>query len=64
MDLGTHLRVSVHVDFLVIPSYFGPQSNLVKQRPKNFHFFPIIYNSNLKVDLDTHLRDMHPHIFF
>ena len=27
------------------------------------HIFPISYKSNVKVDLDTHLRDKHAHMF-
>ena len=52
----------MHTHFQGISSYFGPWSNLVKPRPKRLHFFPISYKSNLKVDLDAHLRGTHKNV--
>ena len=52
----------MHTHFQEISSYFGPWSNLVKPRPKMFNFFSISYKSNLKVDLDTHLRGTHKNV--
>ena len=54
----------MHTHFQGISSNFGPWSNLVKPRPKRLHFFPISSKSNLKVDLDTHLRGTHIFVNF
>ena len=49
LDVGTHLRDKPTCNFLGIVIDFGPQSNLVKPRPKTLHFF-IFLKSNFKLD--------------
>ena len=50
-------EIRLNVYFCWITSYFEPQSNFVKPKPKIMHFFTISQNSNLNVELDMHLKD-------